>query len=179
MNQSTTDPRYPIGKYEPQLYSDRQLRDWLNDIRYLPSALESSLLNLDEAQIDTPYRDGGWTIRQVVHHVADSHMNAIIRFKLGLTEEVPKIKTYQEKRWAELGDSIHLPPNISLTLLHALHARWYEVISRIDRAGWDRTVFHPELQREVTLWHLLGMYAWHGRHHTAHINTARENNGWI
>lgn len=178
MSNNTTDPRYPIGKYEPQPYSEKQLKEWLNDIKYLPGLLENAILNLDAGQLDTPYREGGWKIKQLVHHVADSHLNAYVRFRLGLTEDVPKIKTYQEKLWAQLEDSENLPPNVSLTLLHALHARWYETIKNLSKEQWHKTVYHPELQHEITLWHLLGMYAWHGRHHVAHITTARENYNW-
>jgi hypothetical protein len=178
MNTTSTDPRYPIGKYEPQPYSDKQLNEWLNDIRHLPGLLENAISNLDEHQFETPYRHGGWKIKQLVHHVADSHMNAYMRFKLGLTEHSPTIKTYEEKAWANLKDSERLPANISITLLHALHARWYETLKTMTREDWDKIIIHPEHNREITLWHLLGMYSWHGRHHTAHINSARENHGW-
>ena len=178
MNTTTADPRYPISKYEPQPYSDKQLRDWLNDIKFLPGTLENAITNLDEHQFETPYREGGWKIKQLVHHVADSHMNAYMRFKLGLTEHAPTIKTYDEKAWANLQDSAALPANISITLLHALHARWYETLKSMSREDWNKVIIHPDHNREVTLWHLLGMYAWHGRHHTAHITNARENHGW-
>jgi len=178
MTTTTTDPMYPIGKYEPQPYSDKQLHAWLNDIKFLPGLLENAVSDLDEHQYETPYREGGWKIKQLVHHVADSHMNAYMRFKLGLTERSPVIKTYQEKDWAKLKDSENLPANISLTLLHALHARWHEVLKDMSVEDWNRTIFHPEQNKEITLWHLLGLYAWHGRHHTAHITTAKENNGW-
>lgn len=179
MSQTITDLRYPIGKYEPQPFSSQQLNDWLNDIRYLPQVMENAILNLDEAQLLTPYRDGGWTIKQVVHHVADSHMNALIRFKLGMTEENPTIKPYDEAAWAELNDVHELPLNISLTLLHALHARWYSCIKHLTGEVLQaRTVFHPEHKKEMTLWFLLGMYAWHGRHHTAHITSLRDRMGW-
>src|ERR1700755_2646347 len=114
MSEQVKDPRYPIGKYQPQPYSEELKEDWLNDIKFLPVSLEQSIINLDEQQLNTPYREGGWKIRQVVHHVADSHMNAYIRFRLALTEEVPVIKPYLEKKWAELND-ISLPVNISLT----------------------------------------------------------------
>jgi uncharacterized damage-inducible protein DinB len=170
--------QYPIGKYEPQPYSDKQLKDWLIDIKFLPQHLENAVLNLDEAQLDTPYRDGGWTVKQLVHHVADSHMNAYIRFKLGLTEDNPTIKPYEEKLWAEMHDNIAVPINVSLTLLHALHTRWYSVLQNMSADDFNRTVFHPEHKKEMTLWFLLGMYAWHSRHHTAHVMTLRENKGW-
>jgi uncharacterized damage-inducible protein DinB len=170
--------QYPIGKYEPQPYSDKQLKDWLIDIKFLPQHFENAVLNLDEAQLDTPYRDGGWTVKQLVHHVADSHMNAYIRFKLALTEDNPTIKPYEEKLWAEMHDSAAVPINVSLTLLHALHTRWYSVLENMSADDFNRTVFHPEHKKEMTLWFLLGMYAWHGRHHTAHVTTLRENMGW-
>ncbi len=170
--------QYPIGKYEPQPYSDKQLKDWLIDIKFLPQHLENAVLNLDEAQLDTPYRDGGWTVKQLVHHVADSHMNAYIRFKLALTEDNPTIKPYEEKLWAEMHDSAAVPINVSLTLLHALHTRWYSILENMSAADFNRTVFHPEHKKEMTLWFLLGMYAWHSRHHTAHVTTLRENRGW-
>lgn len=174
----TDDLRYPIGKYEPQPFSTLQKERWLNDIKFLPQLLESAILNLDEAQLLTPYREGGWTIQQVVHHVADSHMNAYCRFKLGLTEENPTIRPYEEKRWAELKDVGTIPLNISITLLYALHTRWYAAIADLTLQEWERKVIHPEHNREMTLWFLLGMYAWHGRHHVAHITSLRERNDW-
>jgi len=172
------DLRYPIGKYLPQSFSESQLQEWLIDIKFLPLHLENAILNLDESQINTPYRPDGWTVKQLVHHVADSHMNAYIRFKLGLTEDNPTIKSYDEGAWANLPDTHNLPINISLTLLHALHARWMEVIKGIKGDEWNRTVFHPEQKKEITLWHLLGMYAWHGKHHVAHITALRERMKW-
>jgi len=172
------DLRYPIGKYLPQSFSESQLQEWLIDIKFLPLHLENAILNLDESQINTPYRPDGWTVKQLIHHVADSHMNAYIRFKLGLTEHNPTIKPYDEAAWAKLPDTDNLPINISLTLLHALHARWMEVIKGIKGDEWNRTVFHPEQKKEITLWHLLGMYAWHGKHHVAHITALRERMKW-
>lgn len=173
-NPTTPDPRYPIGKYQPQEYSDQQLKIWLNDIKYLPGLLESSILNLDEHQLNTTYRDGGWTIKQVIHHVADSHMNAYIRFKLALTEDVPTIKPYKENLWATLSDYENIPANISLTLLHALHVRWHEVLKNMTREDWEKKVFHPEHKKEISLWHMLGMYSWHGKHHVAHVELGKE-----
>ncbi|MEO6231157.1 MAG: YfiT family bacillithiol transferase [Ferruginibacter sp.] len=172
------DLRYPIGVYEPQPFSEKTLQEWIIDITYLPQHLENSVLNLDEAQINTPYRPDGWTVKQVIHHVADSHMNAYIRFKLGLTEDNPSIKPYDEAAWANLSDTANLPFNLSLTILHAMHARWVEVLKNIKTEEWNRTVFHPEHKKEMTLWHLLGMYAWHGRHHTAHVTALRERMNW-
>ena len=175
---TTIDPRYPIGKYQPQPFSDKLLKDWQNDIKFLPQSMENAILNLDAAQLATPYREGGWTVTQVVHHVADSHINAYTRFKLGLTETNPSIKPYDEAAWAELSDTREIPINVSLTLLHALHARWHNIILNIKPEEWTRTVFHPEQKKEMTLWYLLGSYSWHGRHHVAHINTLRENKNW-
>jgi len=170
--------RYPIGKYEPQPFSQKQLEQWLIDIQFLPQHLENAVLNLDEQQLNNPYRPEGWTLRQVVHHVADSHTNAYIRFKLGLTEDNPVIKPYDENAWAKMNDTVVVPINVSLTLLHALHTRWMEVLKAIQPEEWERTVVHPEHGRQMTLWYLLGNYAWHGRHHTAHITFLRERMGW-
>ncbi|MCP9753368.1 YfiT family bacillithiol transferase [Ferruginibacter sp. HRS2-29] len=170
--------KYPIGKYVEQPYSDKQLQEWLLDIMTLPNRLEYAVLNLDEAQLQTPYRPGGWTVHQVVHHVADSHVNAYTRFKLGLTEDNPAIKPYDEEAWAELSDTTNLPVNISLTLLHALHKRLHEVVSNIKSGQWQRTIYHPGSQQQMTLWYLLGLYAWHGKHHTAHILTLRDREKW-
>ena len=172
------DLRYPIGKYEPQPFSQKQLEQWLIDIQFLPQHLENAVLNLDEQHLNTPYRPEGWTLRQVVHHVADSHSNAYIRFKLGLTEDNPTIKPYDENAWAKLNDTAVVPINVSLTLLHALHTRWMAVLKAIKPEEWERTVVHPEHGKQMTLWYLLGNYAWHGRHHTAHITSLRERMGW-
>jgi len=172
------DLRYPIGKYEPQPFSNEQLQKSLIDIKYLPNLLENAILNLDEHQLETPYRPEGWSVKQLVHHVADSHMNAYIRFKLGLTENNPTIKPYNEAAWATLSDTKNLPINLSMTLLFALHTRWVEVLSSIAKEDWNRTVYHPEQNKEITLWHLLGMYAWHSRHHTAHVTALRQRMNW-
>ncbi|TCJ19135.1 putative metal-dependent hydrolase [Flaviaesturariibacter flavus] len=177
--ETSTDLRYPVGKYEPKPFSTNQKEEWIADIKFLPNLLEAAISNLDGAQLQTPYREGGWTVHQVVHHVADSHMNAYIRFKLGMTEENPTIKPYEEKDWAVLEDVRQLPVNISITLLFALHERWTVFLKSIPDEAWEtRTVFHPEHQQKLTLWFLLGMYAWHSRHHTAHITALRERMGW-
>jgi hypothetical protein len=125
-----------------------------------------------------PYRDGGWTINEIVHHVADSHMNAFIRFKLGLTEDNPVIKPYHQENWSKTADVTGVPVNLSVTLLHALHHRWYELLKSMEEKQWQRTVYHPEQKRELTLWELLAIYAWHGKHHVAHITGLREKMGW-
>lgn len=172
------DLRYPIGKYIVQPFSDKLWQEWVMDIKNLPQHLENTVLNLDEAQLDTPYREGGWTVKQLVHHVADSHMNAYIRFKLGLTEDNPAIKPYDEAAWAEMTDTKNLPVNISLIILHAVHARWNEVLKNMSREELDRTVFHPEHKKQFSLWELLGMYAWHSRHHVAHVTSLKERMKW-
>jgi len=172
------DLRYPIGEFEPQAFNESLKEEWLLDIKFLPNAIEQSLSNLNEKQIGTPYRDGGWSVHQLVHHVADSHMNAFIRFKLGYTEENPTIKPYDENLWVQTKDVETLPVNISITLLFALHQRWFEFLASFEDKDWERTIFHPAKGRSVSLWDLLGMYAWHGRHHTAHITSLRERMGW-
>ncbi len=173
------DLRYPIGKYDPKPFSIPQKVEWLADLKFLPEQLEHAILNLDEAQLQTPYREGGWTVHQLVHHVADSHMNAYCRFKVTLTESNPTLKTYEEKRWAEMNDVQKLPVNVSLTLLHALHARWFEALKTVNDEDWNnKTAYHPGLQKTVRLWYLLGLYAWHGKHHTAHITSLRARMRW-
>jgi uncharacterized damage-inducible protein DinB len=144
-----------------------------------PGRIRGAVAGLDDAQLDTPYRPGGWTVRQVVHHVPDSHLNAYTRIRLALTEETPTIKPYEEARWAELPDARSLPVEISLRLLEALHARWVPLLERLDAAGGGRSLRHPEHGRLMTVDELLAMYAWHGDHHTAHITGLRERMGWV
>jgi hypothetical protein len=174
----SSDLKYPIGKYEAYPFSQQQKEGWLLDIKFFPASLELAIQHLDEAQLQTPYRDGGWTVHQLVHHIADSHINAYMRFRLCLTEDNPTIKTYDQDKWAALNDTKTLPVNVSLTLLHALHQRWYATIKEVADAAWKRTVYHPEQQQQITLWDLLGMYSWHGKHHLAHINNLKERMGW-
>lgn len=174
----TVDLRYPIGRYQLVEYSSAEKESRLADILFLPRLLEFSLLNLDEPQLNTPYREEGWTINQVVHHVADSHMNAFIRFKLGLTEDNPTIKPYIQSKWAETPDVLNVPVNYSITLIHSLHHRWYELLKSMTDEDWQRTLYHPEQKREITLWEMLLIYAWHGKHHAAHITNLREQKGW-
>jgi hypothetical protein len=175
------DLRYPIGKdhsYSDNEYKEEVKQSHLLDIQHCPGLLEKAVLNLDEHQLNMPYRDGGWTIKQVVHHVPDSHIQAYVRFKLALTEDNPTIKPYDEVGWANLSDSQDVPINISLTLLHALHSRWVQLMKKMKEKDWQRTIYHPEHKRTITLWNLLGSYAWHGKHHAAHITTLRERMGW-
>lgn len=174
--------RYPVKREEQQKefessYDEQLKIQLLHDIQMLPSNLECAIHNLDAAQFDIPYRPGGWTVKQLIHHIADSHINAYTRFKLALTEENPVIKTYEQNAWASLPDS-SLPVNISLTLLHALHTRWYQLMNELTEQQWQRAVWHPEREELLTLWWLLKSYAWHSRHHTAHITRLRERMNW-
>ncbi len=172
------DLSYPIGKYIEQPFSEQQLKEWLLDIEVLPKALEYSITNLDAAQLEEPYRQGGWNSREVVHHVADSHINAFMRFKLALTENNPTIKPYNQQAFTQLSDVKNIPINVSITLLYALHARMLELLKNIKGDDWHRTVVHPEYGKQMSNWYLLGQYAWHGKHHIAHINKLRERKGW-
>jgi uncharacterized damage-inducible protein DinB len=174
----SVDVRYPIGKHQMVPFSQEEKEARLADILFLPRMLEYAVLNLNDNQIQTPYRDGGWTVNQVIHHVADSHMNAFIRFKLGLTEDNPTIKPYIQSAWGETADVTAVPVNLSITLLHSLHHRWYELLKTISDDQWERTIYHPEQERKITLWELLLIYAWHGKHHAAHVTNLREQMGW-
>jgi DinB superfamily len=171
------DPRYPVGKFS---YSGppsaEQKREYLDNIEQTPARMRAAVSGLTDAQLNTPYREGGWTVRQVVHHVPDSHMNSYIRFKLALTEEGPTIKPYLEDRWAELPDS-QQPIEVSLVMLESLHRRWMVILRNLGEADWKRTFSHPELG-PMTLEKNLALYSWHGRHHVAHITSLREKMGW-
>jgi hypothetical protein len=176
--------RYPIGKADDQTFFEAAQNDpkakasAIDAIKHLPELMEIAIQNLDADQLNTPYRPEGWTINQVVHHVADSHMNAYIRFKLGLTEVNPTIKPYDEAKWAEMQDTSNVPLYVSITLLHALHRRWVEVLQHIEDEEWSNTVYHPESKKTISLWELLGTYEWHGKHHLAHIISLKERNNW-
>ena len=172
-----TDPRYPIGKFSyTGPLSPEQKKQCLADIEQTPAKFRAAVHGLSDAQLDTPYRDGGWTVRQLAHHVPDSHMNAYIRFKLALTEDGPTIKPYMEDRWAELPDS-RQPIENSLALLDSLHCRWTTLLRSMSNADWQRAFRHPELGL-MTLEKTLAMYSWHGRHHTAHVTSLRQRMGW-
>ena len=173
-----SDTRYPIGRYEPPTEVNAAARQgFIEQIEQAPAALAAAVDGLDDGQLDTPYREGGWTPRQVVHHVADSHINAYVRFKLALTEPNPTIRPYDQPAWARLPDASRAPVDLSLDILTPLHRRWVEMLRSIDEAGWERTFQHPELGTVALPWNL-GLYAWHGRHHTAHITALREKMGW-
>jgi uncharacterized damage-inducible protein DinB len=173
-----SDLRFPIGKftYDGPL-TDEQKRTSLDQISETPTKLRAAIKGLTEAQIDTPYRPGGWTVRQVIHHMPDSHLNAYVRFKLALTEDEPTIKPYAEARWAELSDTKLTPVEVSLTLLESLHDRWVRLLRSLTPEDWKRTFRHPEMG-PMTLEKTLALYAWHGPHHVAHVTALRERNGW-
>lgn len=175
---TTTDPRYPIGKfYFGGAQSADEKRKQIEEIEQAPAALRAAVKGLSPQQFDTPYRDGGWSVKQVVHHVPESHMNAYVRFKLALTEDVPTIKPYAEDRWAQLADVDATPTEVSLALLESLHTRWVYLLRTIKPEEWKKTFQHPE-QGVVSLEKNLAMYAWHGKHHVAHITELRKRMGW-
>jgi hypothetical protein len=174
-----TDARYPVGKFHrptaPQTSEERRIL--IDQIAAVPARMREAVAGLGGAQLDTPYRDGGWTARQVVHHVPDSHLNAYTRVKMALTEDEPTIKPYDEAAWAKLIDSSETPIEVSLTLLETVHDRWVRVLRAMTAADFARTLIHPD-HGVMTLDWLIAMYAWHGRHHVAHITSLRERNGW-
>jgi len=173
------DLRYPIGRFQtPQSTTPSLRAGWIDDIAAAPARLREAVRGLEEAQLDTPYRPGGWTVRQVVHHVPDSHMNAYTRFKLALTEDTPTIKPYDEAKWAELDDGKSKLVEESLVLLEVLHKRWVYLLERIRPEQFALKVLHPEYKWTMSLDSLLAMYAWHGRHHVAHITELRRREGW-
>jgi uncharacterized damage-inducible protein DinB len=169
--------QYPIGTFQFDGEITRSVTSaWINDIENLPVVLREAVKDLDDEQLDTPYRPGGWTIRQVVHHLADSHMNAYTRFKLALTEQNPVIKPYEEAKWAELSD-YQLPIEPSLLLLETLHKRWTNVLHSLTSSDLEKTFIHPE-SGEVSIGKNIGIYAWHGKHHVAHITSLLGRMGW-
>ncbi|RXT06370.1 YfiT family bacillithiol transferase [Ammoniphilus sp. CFH 90114] len=171
------DVRYPVGHYSyEEEVTDKQLQVWIDEIEAAPARLRETVIHLSDEQLSTPYRPGGWTIRQVVHHLADSHVNSYVRFKLALTEDVPTIKPYAEDRWAELHDST-TSILVSLDLLDALHKRWVILLRSLNKVELNRTFHHPDTGR-ISLKVNIGLYAWHGRHHIAHITSIKEKMGW-
>jgi uncharacterized damage-inducible protein DinB len=179
MTTTSVDPRYPIGKFQWSggEATAKERAERIAQIAACPAGMRAAVQGLDDAKLDTPYRDGGWTVRQVVHHVPDSHMNAYIRFKLGLTEDTPTIKPYEENSWAQLPDSRTAPIGMSLDLLESVHARWVLVLRAVRDADFARKINHPESGAQ-TLDRMLALYAWHGRHHIAHVTSLREQRGW-
>jgi uncharacterized damage-inducible protein DinB len=172
------DPRYPIGKFSfDGSLTEQQKSRFLDDLEQTPARLRAAVQGLSEQQLETPYRDGGWTVRQVVHHVPDSHMNSYVRFKLALTEDEPTIRPYMENLWAELPEAKTAPVELSLALLESLHKRWNLMLRGIRPDQWNRTFRHPEMGT-MNLEKALALYAWHGHHHVAHVTALREKMGW-
>jgi hypothetical protein len=175
---SEQDLRYPVGRFKPpDNITAADTASWLRDIEALPANLRHAVADLNDAQLDTPYRPGGWTVRQVVHHLPDSHMNSYSRFRLALTEDSPTIKPYDEAAWAELVDAKTAPIEPSLALLESLHARWTILLGSLTETDLARTFRHPELGKVRLDW-TLGSYAWHSRHHVAHITNLRRRESW-
>ena len=172
------DPRYPAGKFEnPKEVTPAARQAAIEEIASAPSKVRAAVHGLNDEQLDTPYREGGWTVRQVVHHLADSHMNAYIRWRLALTETEPTIKPYEEAAWAKLEDAAHAPVEVSLRLLEPLHERWVRMLCSVNAEEFARTFRHPEHGIRTLDW-MLFLYAWHGRHHTAHITELKKRKGW-
>jgi uncharacterized damage-inducible protein DinB len=173
-----TDLRFPIGRFNlNEDITEDQRQRLIDEIAEAPAKLRAVVSGLSDEQIDTPYRPGGWTVRQVVHHLADSHLNSYVRFKLALTEEEPTIKTYHEDKWAELYDARSAPIEMSLALLESLHERWGLLLKSLTAPDWVRAFRHPDLGT-VSLGKNVGLYAWHGKHHVAHIASLRGRMGW-
>lgn len=174
-----SDPRYPIGQFEPRdKLTAAERKAAIDQIATAPQHMRDAIRGLSDKQLDTPYRDGGWTARQVVHHVPDSHLNAYMRLKLALTEDAPTIKPYDEAAWAALPDSRSTPIETSLSMLEALHERWTGLLRSMKPDQYTRTFTHPEHGRTFTIDYLIAMYAWHGQHHVGHITSLRKRMGW-
>ena len=174
-----TDLRYPIGKYEPVANpTPEYIADCIDTIEKLPAAMREAVAGLSEDQLETPYRPDGWTVRQVVHHVGDSHLNSVIRFKWTLTEATPTIKAYNEKDWAETDEVAGTPIEVNLAFLEALHRKWILLLRAMGPEDWKKELIHPETGKHLTLAYMVGMYAWHSKHHVAHITSLRSRNNW-
>jgi hypothetical protein len=168
------DLQFPVGEFvRPESLNETQRRAAIASIAAIPQSLRAAVSGMTEQQLETPYRPGGWTVRQVVHHVADSHMNGYIRFKLALTENMPTIKPYQQAEWAELADTKTAPIETSLTLLDTLTDRWVRVLRAMSASDFSRMLIHPEHEQPLSLDQTLALYEWHGRHHLAHVNIVR------
>lgn len=171
--------RYPIGKFSFNAKADeKEIKKWIEEIEQLPFNARESVKGLNEEQKNTSYRKDGWTVKQVIHHLADSHINAYCRIKLALTENHPTIKPYEETLWAEMDDAKNLPVEISLKLLEALHIRWVHLLKKLSASDFEKTVYHPESGRDMSVKFLIHLYSWHGKHHCAHITSLRERMKW-
>lgn len=176
---NSADPRFPIGKYKkPAEITSEDRILWINELEELPALLRKALWGLNDKQLDSPYREGGWTLRQVVHHLPDSHLNGFIRMKLALTEDHPTIKPYPEDLFANLEDYRQTPLEISLSLLENLHKRWVILLRTLTEKDWERTYVHPELNQVNRLDESLSNYAWHGKHHLGHILSLKQKMNW-
>lgn len=174
------DKKFPIGKFEqPESYTDRDLDKQIEVLKLFPSKLSHLLKNFSDEQLDTQYREGGWTVRQLVNHLADSHMQSFLRFKWALTEDNPTIKPYEEAKWAELQDTANSPLSASLQILEGLHCRWVHLLKTITNKEFARTYFHPEQNKSLTLRENVAFYAWHCNHHYAHIANLMTEKGWV
>ncbi len=175
----TEQDKYPIGKFvRPTDVSEQDIDNHISNIQTFPARLKAEVINLSDEQLDTPYREDGWTIRQVVNHVSDSHSNALIRFKLALTEDKPTIKPYMEDRWAELADSKTISIGPALTMIDGIHQRWAVLLKSMSENAFQRKFIHPEHGNEMTLYVTLALYSWHSNHHLAHITTLKKTKNW-
>ncbi len=173
------DPRYPIGPFvAPEEISKQDRDNWIQSISRLPAALKEAVHSWNDEQLNTPYREGGWTVKSLLHHIADSHMNSIIRFKLGLTENNPRIKTYDQDGWSELYDSKQIDPSVSLSLLEAIHTRFVCLLKNMTDEEFRRTIFHPEMNKSISLEKMLALYGWHSEHHLAQILELKKEKKW-
>ncbi len=171
--------KYPIGQFTaPAPITEQDLQSYISEIEKFPGELKALVAGLTEDQLNTRYRENGWTVKQVIHHIADSHMNALIRFKLALTEDMPTVRPYFEDRWAELRDYSDTPPEVSLTLIDALHRRWAVLLRSMSKKDFEKIYFHPEHGEEFSLAESAGIYSWHGKHHYAHINELKNRMKW-
>ncbi len=178
MTENMADLRYPIGEFEHTgEVTGAQLRLWIDEIEALPEQLREAVQGLTDDQLDTRYREGGWTVRQVAHHIGDSHLNSYIRIKLALTENTPTVKTYYEDRWAELADYHLVPIETSLQFIAHLHARWVVLLRSLKPDQWLREFMHPDIGIVQVGWNI-GLYSWHGSHHLAHITSLIQREGW-
>ena len=169
--------RYPVGKFVmPEQFTPEQIDHWIADIDHFPMNLKRALEGLSEQHLDVPYRDGGWSIRQIVHHLADSHMNAFLRIRMALTEDNPTVKTYNQDAWGDLVDSRTAPVEWSLLIIEGVHRRWASVLRRVE--DWNAAFFHPDLKRSFRIDQALALYQWHSRHHLAQISEIRQHAGW-
>jgi len=176
-NKMSEDLRFPIGNFDKNIEVTPDLRKvFIQTITDLPKNLENAVADLTDEQLDTPYRPEGWTVRQTIHHIADSHLNSYIRFKLALTEDTPTIRPYYEDRWAKLADS-EMPIDVSMKIIDGLHSRWANLLNAMSDEDFQKLLNHPE-SGEWTLEKMLGLYDWHSRHHTAHITKLRETRNW-